>query len=423
MSLLHGLSPLRMPLRHEALDRLGHCGAPQAQPKFCERVKSCIVRSNEEALERSQDMNSRLPFAWVVLLAGAVSWLGPPSAQAQEFKCRIQLQDATFFVAIDDAQLKMAATPAGLEAVEPTAPLQTRRTPQYVLSTFPPVEFPRPPRARAGFSPVLATFAFRADREGNRVLRGIVETTQPAEDGVVWVYQRRIHADLEATAPENAPMATAAPDAKRFRLSGHFCRIRVDEKTVVFVSVEGQQLRMATTLEGLATAEPTRAARSSERGHIGHSNFPSVTLPKHEGADDAASVVAARWTYRAISHPNRPPRHTLFASLDVPRVDAQGNTWTFRQSRGTGLSPEGPINAPLMELADLDNLELQVSISTRGVDAPRTFGVVVQLTAGNARISDVRKNGREVRAEVQVVARDGTVVQRDTRPLRGLGFL
>lgn len=365
-------------------------------------------------------MKSKPTLALFALLAGAVFWLGPP-AQAQEFKCRIQVQDATYFIVVDPDGLKVAATPEGLEGAAPTPPLQARRTPDYALCVFPPVEFPRHPRASADTPPILATFAFRADREGNQILRGIVETTQPAGDGSVWVSQRRLQADLADTAPQDAPMASLAQDAKRFRLSGHFCRIRVDAKTIVFVAGDGEQLKMATTLEGLARAEPTRASHSAERGQTVYSSFPPVTLPKQEAAGNAAPDVTARWSYRVTNLPNRPPRHTLFASLNVSRVDAQGDTWTFRESLGTSLSSEGPINAPTMELADLDDLELQVSIHDAG--APRAFGMVVQLKAGNAAISDVRRNGMEVRAEVQVVRRDGAVVQRDTRPLRGLGFL
>lgn len=369
-------------------------------------------------------MKNRSPLAMLALLAVASAWLWTPQAQAQaqeqRLNCRIALHDTTFYVAVEGSQLKVAATPEGLEAAAPVKPSQTRRTARYALATFPPVEFPKPP-GQADAPPVLATFAVRAAREGQPVLRGIVETSRAEANGNVWIYQRRIHADLAATPPQDAPMASFEPETKRFRLSGHFGRIRVDDNTVVFVAGDGKHLRLATTLEGLSKAQPIEAVRSQEMRQMLHSTFPPIELPKPEGADADAPSVTARYTYRAITAANRPPRHLLFATLDVPRVDAQGDVWTFRQSVSLNMTPEGPIGAPVAEVAKVDELELQVSIQED--PAPRTFGIVVQLKAGDSTISDVRRNNREVRAEVQVVRQDGRVVQRDSRPLRGLGFL
>lgn len=363
------------------------------------------------------------PLVLVALFAGAVMWVAPPPALAQTYRCRIRLQDETVYVAVDDTQLRVAATPEGLETAEPVKPTRAGQTGQQVLAVYPPVELPKPADAEEDDPPILATFAYRGGLHDPPTLRGILEMLRLEADGNVWIYQRSIQSELEATAPQDAPMASVASATNRMRLTGYFGRIRVDIGNVVYIAVDGAQMKVATTLEGLVRADPIRARRSSRRGRYIHATFPPIALPKPEGADPDAPPVMANFTYQVISdHSGHRPhfQHMLSTNVDVPRVDAQGDVWTYRQHHRIYLSPQGPLNAPMLTLADVNHLNL--SMHVREVDT-RTVGVAVHLLAERSFIQEVRKNGREVRVQVQIAQRDGVVVRREARPLRGLGFL
>jgi hypothetical protein len=193
-----------------------------------------------------------------------------------------------------------------------------------------------------------------------------------------------------------------------------FARIAVSEKSVVYVRIQGGELRAAMSVEGLQTAAPVKMCASSTREIA----FPEFTLPVPADQLPAgvtpikASLKWMRtWTTEAT------PSIMIDGLLTVCRTDDRKAEWQYvsQVDVEAGASAE---KAPSITLPTMDSAKAVLSAAP----FPGRLGVGVRLTAGGAELTDVRKDGQPVQVKVVVADASGAEIASKTGPLTDFGF-
>jgi hypothetical protein len=198
-----------------------------------------------------------------------------------------------------------------------------------------------------------------------------------------------------------------------------FARIAVSEKDAVYIwiQVQGTELRVATTVPGLKTAEPVKALPGVTNGL----QFGSFALPI--SADQLPAGVTAvnaklgLVQVRISTNGQIETKPAICGQLTVCRPDAQKVAWQYVARIGV-LADADANKAQYINLPDLDNVKATIQAKP----ANGKLGVGLQLMAGNAALTDVLKDGHPVQAKMVVTDASGAVKLSKDGPLSAFGF-
>jgi hypothetical protein len=193
-----------------------------------------------------------------------------------------------------------------------------------------------------------------------------------------------------------------------------YARIAVSEKSVVYVRIQGGELRAAMSVEGLQTAAPVKMSTGSTR----MIDFPDFTLPVP--ADQLPAGVApikARlmwmrlWTGGATVAPH------FYGHLTVCRTDDQKAEWEYvsQVNVEAGASAE---KAASIKLPALD----QAKAVLQAMPSKGTLAIGLEITDGDAMLSDIRKGGQPVQVKMVVTDASGAEIASKVGPLSDFGF-
>jgi hypothetical protein len=200
-----------------------------------------------------------------------------------------------------------------------------------------------------------------------------------------------------------------------------YVRINVSEKSTVYLEFRGAELRAATSVEGLKTAQPV--LMRSVGGRPGQ--FPEITLPIP--ADQLPTgIVAIRGTFElgSVMHPvaGRMEKKTFsYGQIGICRNDEKNAQWQYNVSiqllTGDVAESTPGIQLPTM-LPDLDNVK--ASLETKPSRGKLAIGL--RIMAGGATLTDVRKDGQPVQVKMVVADASGAEIASKIGPLSTFGF-
>ena len=184
-----------------------------------------------------------------------------------------------------------------------------------------------------------------------------------------------------------------------------YVRINVSDKSAVCLEFKGAELRAAASAEGLKTAEPVRlVGLNSQAPQSGEFTLPIPADQLPEGISAIKGTFARRG--------NR-----VYSLLGICRTDAQKAVWQCDVGLWSVVGDQTDA-APSIPLPGLEKLTLAVT----GAPSKGSLGVGVNLTAGNSRVTGVRKDGKPVQVQVRVTDAAGKEVGARTGPLTDFGF-
>ncbi|MCJ7822521.1 MAG: hypothetical protein MUQ26_05500 [Armatimonadetes bacterium] len=207
-----------------------------------------------------------------------------------------------------------------------------------------------------------------------------------------------------------------------------YFRVIVSPECTIYGMLQDRDLRFSATPEGLAMVSPIKAEKlnMSNRGDGGvwySYTFPDVTLSVPEGElPDAFTKVKAALQYQVTKTTSmarsREAGAYVHGSLGLCREDEKGVEWSYWSSVGTetGSSPE---RAPAMRVPKVGELSLKVTTQAK---EGRETGIAVEVMAGEAALTTVKKAGKSVTAELEVLDKDRKTVASEKKPLSDLGF-
>jgi hypothetical protein len=214
-----------------------------------------------------------------------------------------------------------------------------------------------------------------------------------------------------------------------------YARIAVPQSggkaAVAYLSIENNKLRVAGTIEGLASAALVKA-QNSHLESIGWGEFyqsymfPEVQLPITVNGYDRATIkptYSRSGTKARGSEREREDWLAVYGELVLSRKDSKGVTWGHSLSLSSSDGGRQPYSAE-------HPLELSVPMLSQ---APLTFEITAQVEGRNARIgmqiksgkSDlhtVLKDGKGAPVRLEVLDKDRKVVASETGDPLKFGF-
>jgi hypothetical protein len=199
-----------------------------------------------------------------------------------------------------------------------------------------------------------------------------------------------------------------------------FARITVSEKSVVYIRIQGGELRAAMSAEGLQTAAPVKMSAGSTREIA----FPEFTLPvpADQLPAGAAPIKASlKWTRTWMPALDNAAAQVSCVMIEgqftVSRTDAQKVEWQYVSGRGVlaGVKAE---NAPSIVLPVVDDVKAVISTEP----SQGRLGVGLRLSAGGDELADVRKDGQPVQAKVVIADASGAEIASKVGTLADFGF-
>ena len=198
--------------------------------------------------------------------------------------------------------------------------------------------------------------------------------------------------------------ALAAPTVSKFRF-------QISDKLTIYAQVKNNELRMAATMAGLATATAVKGTGQPVR-------FPETPLPIPDAMLPAgcSGMKAAVMIYPTGSAGS----FMVIASLAVTRVDDQKIPWTYAMTLmgSKALADE----AVVIQVPPLDKLTLEVATKDLSTGGTRTLGVGVHLKVGDLDLTGIKKNGAEVNVQMKITDSAGKEIATATKPLSSFGF-
>jgi hypothetical protein len=199
-------------------------------------------------------------------------------------------------------------------------------------------------------------------------------------------------------------------DAQTSQRTPVFARIVVSEQSVVYIRIQGDELRAATSVEGLQIATPVKL-RSEFALPVPADQLPAgVTAIK-------AKAQMAQVRVRTNGNGAVATKPYIYGQLTVCRTDDQKAVWQYVAGIGV-LAGADAENAPSIKLPNLHNVKATV----RAQPANGKLGVGLQVVAGGTMLVDVRKDDKPVQAKVIVTDASGAVIASKTGPLSAFGF-
>ena len=194
-----------------------------------------------------------------------------------------------------------------------------------------------------------------------------------------------------------------------------FVRIAVSEKSVVYVRIQGGELRAAMSAEGLQTAAPIKMRASSTR----MIQFPEFTLPvpADQLPAGAAPIKATLMWMRFWTGGSALPVPHFYGQLTVCRTDDRKTQWQYvsQVDVEAGASAE---KAPSIKLPTMDNAKAVL----QAVPSKGRLAIGLGISDGDATVADVRKDGQPVQVKMVVADASGAEVASKVGALSDFGF-
>lgn len=218
-----------------------------------------------------------------------------------------------------------------------------------------------------------------------------------------------------------APAAAvrAAPAVEDFVV-----RCLPDTQPAAYLRVQGRELRVAATQEGLDGATPVKATRSESfrsgpREMIQVYSFPEITLPPPAPGVTAKARLSYQRTARAgAATADASPRAGLGGEFRLTRKDDAGAMWTYVTSAFVGSEESRNEEIPALDLPDPSKLTLSIETKIEGMEA----AIGLRVKSGNAAVGSILRNDKPVRARIEVLDRAGTSVHAQRGDLEKFGF-
>ncbi len=208
-----------------------------------------------------------------------------------------------------------------------------------------------------------------------------------------------------------------------------------DQKPALHLEFRGKELRMAPTLEGLASAQPVKATKVNSYnmgpGQVMASyQFPEVGLPlSMKGVSRIRAVISLDRTVRTLSR-NAPREQEPMGSgfgmqCRVTKPGAGGADWTYMFYARGSAGAQDDTGANTATIPVFDSLKLTIETKIEGKKA--RIGLRAVAT-GRERIKEqiylqeVQKNGKPAPATLEVADKDGKVVHTQKGDLKKFGF-
>ena len=187
-----------------------------------------------------------------------------------------------------------------------------------------------------------------------------------------------------------------------------FARIAVSEKSVVYVQIQGDELRAATSAAELQTAAPVKAG----------SEF-TLPLPADQLPAGVTAIKARLGLQQYQVRNSEGPALTRFISgqLTVCRTDDQKVEWQYVSQCGVQAFAD-VVKARSLELPDPDKVKATLEINP----ASGKLAIGLRLTADGAALTDVRKDGRPVQVKMVVADASGAEIASKVGALADFGF-
>ena len=195
-----------------------------------------------------------------------------------------------------------------------------------------------------------------------------------------------------------------------------YIRIAVGPKHAIYVQFMGDEMRLATSAEGLKDATPVKATRDVWRNGRRQVQFPEVALPLPPAAPESRPL-SLKASLGSVSAGSRDGY--IFGQLILSRTDGKKVRWEYRQNVGMGIGLQ-PDAAPVVQAADPDNLSIE--IVTQQGRGSRDVAIALRVKAGQAQLDDIMKDGKNVEAGLRVLDGAGKEVVSEKGPLSNFGF-
>jgi hypothetical protein len=194
-----------------------------------------------------------------------------------------------------------------------------------------------------------------------------------------------------------------------------FARIVVSEKSVVYIQIDGSELRAAMSVEGLKTAAPLKwSMESVKQFETGEFALP---VPADQLPASVTAIKATLWTVLLRPSPGAEYAPHIYGPLTVSRTDDQKAVWQYL-SRVCVLGGADAEKAPSIKLPSLDDAKAVLQAApSRG-----KLAVGLRIMAGGVLLTDVRKDGQPVQVKMIVTDASGAEIASKVGPLSDFGF-
>jgi hypothetical protein len=210
-------------------------------------------------------------------------------------------------------------------------------------------------------------------------------------------------------------LAAAAPADGPSGQNAAYLRIAVSEKSVVYLQVQGLELRAATSVAGLQSAEPMKMRLFG--GTAAQAREFALPIPADQLPAGTSAVKLGLWLDRRQPDPKSPPGPYFTGKLTLCRTDDQKAQWQYVTSLGSMAGAE-PEKAPSIRLPSLDDLKLTVT----AVPSQGRVAVGLTVSSGSMVLSEVRKDGKPVQVSVSVMDSAGATIAQKSGTLADFGF-
>lgn len=195
--------------------------------------------------------------------------------------------------------------------------------------------------------------------------------------------------------------------------------LQASEKCSIYAEIEGTDLRLSSTagdftkalvVKGKAPAQG-RAVQWSETAL----SIPADGLP---AKCTGVKLVLAAYTPSNSRAGQQGPY--LYGTLNLSAADEQNAVWSYAVRFG---QPSGAsaAKAPVIQIPALDKVTLEVA--TQAVKrSDSNLGIGLRCKLAGKEITDIRKGGTPVNAEVKLVGAGDKVITSAVKPLGQFGF-
>jgi hypothetical protein len=207
-----------------------------------------------------------------------------------------------------------------------------------------------------------------------------------------------------------------------------YFRVAVSPECTVYGLIQDRELRFSATPEGLETVSAIEAENlnisNMEGGGVWYSyTFPEATLsvPEEQLPSGFAKVrITLRYNVTKMQsrRGGRGDSAYIYGSAGLCREDERGVEWGYWSRVGTEAG-SSPGRAPVMKVPTAGKLSLKITTQAKG---RREIGIAVQVMAGETALDDVKKAGKSVTAELEVLDKDRKTVASERKTLSELGF-
>lgn len=196
-----------------------------------------------------------------------------------------------------------------------------------------------------------------------------------------------------------------------------YARVALSPSAAVNVEFRGAEMRVARTAQGLQTAAPVKGSRSVGRWV----EFPEVTLP-FAAASLPPRVAKITTRFEVMQPPERSSRGGapvgyVFATIGLCYQDSAGALWTY-VTRASAQTATSLVRARPIEVPRLGALTM--TVVTRAYR--KRIGAGIRVASGKVELSEIRKDGRSVEAQLRLLDSAGGAVATARGPLAKFGF-